>query len=190
MATAQPIIEINKVTMDRLAGMVYKICGEAYQQMPECHKRWIDLGDLVSEAWIKVYRKWHLHDPTRGKDSTFVFTVVRNTMRDRLKQLRVYTRFCHVVSLEEDSIKEPERIDAGSAEQSEAEDRVGKFLGLASPALRTFMQVHFFQRQPGRPNFNKFLPEVLRLRRLTGCSVQDFMLCAGGEVNGANAKRV
>jgi RNA polymerase sigma factor (sigma-70 family) len=184
MATlAGPIIEINEVTMARLQGLVRKICNEAYRDMPECHRRWIDVGDLTSEAWIKVYRKWHLYDPARAKDSTFVYTVVQNTMRDRLKQLRVYTRFTHIVSIEDESCKELEREAPGTAEQAEAEIRVNRFLELASPSLRDFIQLYFFQRQRGRPDYSPFLPEVRRLRRVTGCSTDDFMLCASGEVN-------
>lgn len=50
-----------------------------------------DHEDVVQEAIIRAWQKWHLFDPARGTPKSWVLAIVADRARRRLRRLRVIT---------------------------------------------------------------------------------------------------
>ena len=101
--------------------------------------------EVTQEVMIAVWRKASYFDPGRGGASTWVFTIARNQMIDRLRRTRSRTPDCQFDPSEEhDQPPSGEEI----AITAEREKEVRKALGTLPGEQATIVRLSFFAEKP------------------------------------------
>lgn len=172
-SSGTPALAPPSADVDKYIRMITILAVKFWKRLPEEHKRYLDVDDLIQDGVVLLYSVTAQYDPTRQvKLSTFFYTSLSNYYRSVLERCHTKMRTAHLVEIKEE-ITVAEDLQA---EILDAERKIERFLQLASDPLRRFLRLALFS---GRTEMNPTGDHVREFRCLakrTGVTVNDFRL--------------
>jgi len=169
-------MEVPQVPLAQIA----KLARQYYPSLPPAGKAFLDVEDLIQIGAIRWVEFYPRYDKRRAGISTFTHHVIRSYY---LEIIRTFRRAKHhqQIMIPVEDIRTEVMSAPCHLKETGAHQRVEKLIRMASPRLRQFLGIYFFNGGADFRGWNRALsPIKLELEWLiarTGVSADDFRAC-------------